>query len=226
MFLMLVTWGSIFILNESLIFYFLHLICRFHCIFLLLVPWRSILNWVRDCCIFPFLYRVHCMFLVLVPWGSIAVLNAWIISTLMYNTKAFKELSNSDDKVTERQKQDRQITKVLLSVTFAFLILLAWQCVNQCFFMLEFGKSKSDFFHINFLIKNALMFSIHSNKTFSKIKEMRSICAIHLDLCPRVSCFSVLFDLMMLLPPTKTQNITIKNMALCDLNFEQSYCGR
>ena len=120
--------------------------------YFMLVPCGStgVLKRVLDRCIFSFLYRVHCMFLVLVPWGSIAVLNAWIISTLMYNTKAFNELSNNDDKVTERQKQDRQITKVLLTVTFAFLILLAWQCVNQCFFMLEFGKSMFDFsFPIN-----------------------------------------------------------------------------
>ena len=84
--------------------------------------------------------QVHCMFLVLVPWGSIATLNAWIIVTLMKNTKGFKELYDDEQKLTERQKQDGQITKVLLTVTFAFLILLAWQCVNQCFFMLHYTK--------------------------------------------------------------------------------------
>ena len=80
------------------------------------------------------------MFLVLAPWFSIAVLNAWLVITLVYKTKEFQELEQNQDKITERQKQDRQITKVLLTVTFAFLILLAWQCVNQCFFMLEYGK--------------------------------------------------------------------------------------
>ncbi|XP_065064034.1 neuromedin-K receptor-like [Rhopilema esculentum] len=87
-------------------------------------------------------FWVHCMFLVLAPWFSIAVLNAWLVITLLYKTKEFQELEQNQDKITERQKQDRQITKVLLTVTFAFLILLAWQCVNQCFFMLQFGKEE------------------------------------------------------------------------------------
>ena len=80
------------------------------------------------------------MVLVLVPWFSIAIMNAWIITTLMYKTKEFKDLDQDADKVTDRQKQDRQITVTLLTVTFSFLILLAWQCVNQCFFMLDVGK--------------------------------------------------------------------------------------
>eukprot|EP00794_Sanderia_malayensis_P019594 gene19594-21522_t len=89
-------------------------------------------------------FWVHCMFLVLAPWATIAVLNAWIIVTLLRSTKGFKQLhehDNDNKAVDQRKKQDRQITKVLLTVTFAFLILLAWQCINQCFFMLKVGKN-------------------------------------------------------------------------------------
>ena len=82
------------------------------------------------------------MFLVLFPWGSIAIINAWIISALFYNTKKFRDIEMDPKKVAEREQQDRQITRTLLMVTFTFLILLAWQCINQCFFMLKYGKSK------------------------------------------------------------------------------------
>ena len=40
----------------------------------------------------------------------------------------------------KRLEQDRQITFQLLTVTFVFLILMAWQCVNQCFWMKKFGQ--------------------------------------------------------------------------------------
>lgn len=36
----------------------------------------------------------------------------------------------------ERTKQHYQITRMLLFVTSAFIILLAWQCVTQCFWMI------------------------------------------------------------------------------------------
>ena len=43
--------------------------------------------------------------------------------------------------MTKQQKQEKQMTRMLLLVTFSFLILLAWQCISQCFFMLGVGKS-------------------------------------------------------------------------------------
>lgn len=36
------------------------------------------------------------------------------------------------------------MTRMLLAVTFTFLILLAWQCVTQCFWMLSYGKHSLD----------------------------------------------------------------------------------
>ena len=92
------------------------------------------------------------MFLVLVPWGSIAVLNSWIIVTMVHNSKQFQELEADEEKISDRRRQDRQITKTLLTVTFAFLILLAWQCINQCFFMLKFGEGERMAKSIDFFI--------------------------------------------------------------------------
>ena len=36
------------------------------------------------------------------------------------------------------------MTKMLLAVTFTFLVLLAWQCITQCFWMLKYGKHDAD----------------------------------------------------------------------------------
>ena len=42
----------------------------------------------------------------------------------------------------------------------------------------------------------------------------QSLCKKKVDLGPRVSCFPVLFDLMMVLRSTETLSITLKNLAL------------
>ena len=41
---------------------------------------------------------------------------------------------------TKQDRRERQMTRMLLVVTFAFLLFLAWQCVTQCFWMLGHGK--------------------------------------------------------------------------------------
>lgn len=35
------------------------------------------------------------------------------------------------------QKKENQLTKLLLTLTFTFLALIALQCITQCFFMLQ-----------------------------------------------------------------------------------------
>ena len=35
---------------------------------------------------------------------------------------------------------EKQVTISLLAVTFTFIVLLFWQCVSKCFFMLKFGQ--------------------------------------------------------------------------------------
>ena len=37
-------------------------------------------------------------------------------------------------------RQEQQMTRALLFITFTFLVLLLWQCVTQCFWMLGYGK--------------------------------------------------------------------------------------
>ena len=96
-------------------------------------------------------FWVHCMFLVLVPWFSLLCLNGGIIWS-MKRKKASKHITKMWDKVSyfqkmcclanhssfnqERARQQDQITKMLLFVTFAFIVLLGWQCVTQCFWMI------------------------------------------------------------------------------------------
>lgn len=85
-------------------------------------------------------FWVHCMFLVLVPWATIAILNACIIYSMLTRTKYMQSLDKTGTAKPERHKQDKQMTRMLLIVTFTFLILLALQCITQCFFMLGLGK--------------------------------------------------------------------------------------
>jgi hypothetical protein len=35
------------------------------------------------------------------------------------------------------QRRENQLTKLLLTVTFTFLALIALQCITQCFFMMK-----------------------------------------------------------------------------------------
>ena len=37
--------------------------------------------------------------------------------------------------------REKQLTISLLAVTFTFIVLLFWQCVSKCFFMLTFDES-------------------------------------------------------------------------------------
>jgi len=88
-------------------------------------------------------FWIHCMFMVLVPWATIAVLNAIIIHSMLSRTKYMQGLDKTASSKPERNKQDRQMTRVLLTVTFTFLFLLALQCITQCFFMLGVGKKET-----------------------------------------------------------------------------------
>ena len=84
-------------------------------------------------------FWVHCIFLVLAPWASIAICNAGIIYALHKRTK---KLATKFAKSKEDNNNDNQMTRMLLAVTFTFLVLLAWQCITQCFYMLGYGGKK------------------------------------------------------------------------------------
>lgn len=88
-------------------------------------------------------FWVHCMVLVLVPWFGLFILNSSIIWSMRERAvNTTKMFADGGDKKQERVKQQHQITKMLLFVTFAFIILLGWQCVSQCIWMI--GSEASD----------------------------------------------------------------------------------
>ena len=87
-------------------------------------------------------FWVHCMFLVLVPWLALVVLNSSIIWTMRQRAMKSVTIFGSDkNKTQERIKQQHQITKTLLFVTFAFIILLSWQCITQCLWMIGYSQN-------------------------------------------------------------------------------------
>lgn len=92
-------------------------------------------------------FWVHCMFLVLVPWLTIFILNILIISRVL---RANREMSvRKSAKGQEKTKRaGNQMTRLLLTVSFVFLILIALQCVTQCFFMMQ-PETVNQFIHSN-----------------------------------------------------------------------------
>ncbi|XP_066918929.1 FMRFamide receptor-like isoform X1 [Clytia hemisphaerica] len=84
-------------------------------------------------------FWAHCIALVLGPWVVIAILNGLIIKILKNQMKKFTK-----EKPTKQMRQEQQMTRTLLFITFSFLILLAWQCVTQCFWMLGYGKGHAN----------------------------------------------------------------------------------
>ena len=81
-------------------------------------------------------FWVHCMFLVLAPWATIFVLNMLIIREITKVNRKMKEKRSSEG-YEKAKKSESQITRILLTVTFTFLVLIALQCITQCFFMLK-----------------------------------------------------------------------------------------
>ena len=87
-------------------------------------------------------FWIHCMVLVLVPWLSLLGFNGSIIWSMRERAvKSVKIFGSDKGKKQERVKQQHQITKMLLFVTFAFIILLGWQCVAQCLWMVGYSQN-------------------------------------------------------------------------------------
>lgn len=80
-------------------------------------------------------FWIHCIFLVLVPWFTVFTLNLLIISQIGRTNRKMssKKTAQSADK---SRHSENQITRLLLIVTFTFLVLLGFQCITQCFYML------------------------------------------------------------------------------------------
>ena len=81
-------------------------------------------------------FWVHCMFLVLVPWVTIFTLNMLIIRQVWASGDKMSGRKSVNAK-EKTKKSENQLTILLLTATFTFLVLLALQCITQCFFMLE-----------------------------------------------------------------------------------------
>lgn len=81
-------------------------------------------------------FWVHCVFLVLGPWLGILVLNTLIIRQIM-NVNKNLDGRRSMYGSKKAQKNENQLTRILLSVSIAFLILIFPECIAKCFFMLE-----------------------------------------------------------------------------------------
>lgn len=86
-------------------------------------------------------FWVHCMFLVLAPWATIFVLNMLIIQRVTKINRQMGAKRGSSGK-EKAKKSEAQMTRLLLTVTFTFLVLIAFQCITQCFFMLKEGNHR------------------------------------------------------------------------------------
>lgn len=81
-------------------------------------------------------FWVHCIFLVFGPWIGILILNIFIIRQVAgVNKNIGRRRSIHGNKKTQRAES--QLTRILLSVSFAFLILIFPECIAKCFFMLK-----------------------------------------------------------------------------------------
>lgn len=80
-------------------------------------------------------FWVHCIFLVLVPWVTIFSLNLFIIKRL---SKTNRRMSSKKtmEAASKCKRSENQVTRLLLLVTFTFLLLIGFQCITQCFYML------------------------------------------------------------------------------------------
>lgn len=124
-------------------------------------------------------FWVHCMFLVLVPWATIFILNMLIIRTISKMNRKMSEKRSSEG-FSKAKKSEAQLTRILLTVTFTFLVLIALQCITQCFFMLKTGNRRivSEAFSIaklGVVINSAINFFLYclSGKRFRK--ELRVV---------------------------------------------------
>ncbi|KAK7098657.1 FMRFamide receptor-like [Littorina saxatilis] len=80
-------------------------------------------------------FWIHCIFLVLVPWFTVFTLNLLIISKISKSNRRMssKKTAESADK---SRRSENQVTRLLLLVTFSFLVLIGFQCITQCFYMI------------------------------------------------------------------------------------------
>ena len=80
-------------------------------------------------------FWIHCMLLVQIPWVTILTLNILIIRKVRkVHSRVGMVTSNHGNKTTAQARY--QMTKLLITVSFAFLALYALRCVTECLFNL------------------------------------------------------------------------------------------
>lgn len=126
-------------------------------------------------------FWVHCMFLVLVPWVTIFCLNLMIIKQVLKTGAKMSDRKSVYAKEKTR-KAENQLTTLLLTVTFTFLVLIALQCITQCFFMLKPKtvsiKSLYILFHFSIRLR---MFRSYSSRVFPITPERTLFVLISSD---------------------------------------------
>uniref|UniRef100_A0A2C9L706 G-protein coupled receptors family 1 profile domain-containing protein n=1 Tax=Biomphalaria glabrata TaxID=6526 RepID=A0A2C9L706_BIOGL len=79
-------------------------------------------------------FWIHCIILILIPWVSVLTMNIMIIRKIGQSNKKTAD-RKSRDSVKKCRQSENQITRLLLTVTFAFLVFIGLQCIIQCFEM-------------------------------------------------------------------------------------------
>ncbi|XP_059177339.1 probable G-protein coupled receptor 139 [Physella acuta] len=79
-------------------------------------------------------FWIHCIILILIPWFSVLFMN---IKIIMKITESNRRMSGKKTRESMKKckQSENQITRLLLTVTFAFLIFIGMQCIIQCFQM-------------------------------------------------------------------------------------------
>ncbi|CAG5118062.1 unnamed protein product [Candidula unifasciata] len=76
-------------------------------------------------------FWVHCIFIILGPWVTIFFMNIMIITKLSQANKRMADKKTSHS-LKKSKESENQITRLLLTVTFTFLIFMGLTCVVQC----------------------------------------------------------------------------------------------
>lgn len=107
-------------------------------------------------------FWIHCIFLTLGPWLIVVVLNAIIIKSLIKQTKVILKRENTSSMKPDRNRHDRQMTTVLLAVSFTFLILYFPKCILSCVIMIG-GPGQHDAEFAFAIAKNGIILNSASN---------------------------------------------------------------
>ncbi|KAH3839842.1 probable G-protein coupled receptor 139 [Dreissena polymorpha] len=149
---------------------------------------------------------VQCMMILEpVPWAIILTLNLLIIKRVTTTNQQMDIKRGSSGKKMAR-KSEAQLTRLLLTVTFTFLVLTAPRCIMQCFILFKSGDhvvfSKAfAIAKLGLVINSSINFFLYclSGKRFRK--ELRSVvCSLYrgdsrvsttISMCERTSSSAI-----------------------------------